>query len=103
MNVNFFICENLLLLFFSILFCLGAFFFSFFFFFFFFSTFGERATAAAECQEPHEWLGGRALPCRALALSPILCVSCLLSFKIGILHVEPAIEDRTKSLQKNFF
>lgn len=79
MNVNFFICENLLF-FFSILFCFGALFclfvFLFLFCFYFSRLFGERATAAVGVRGARRaWLGGGGAGTRALALSVTLCVS----------------------------
>lgn len=90
MNVNFFICENSIIFFF-ILFCLGA------LFCLVFSVCLVRKRWlpwGVQGSPLCEWLGGQ---CPARALSLTVCVSHALffffPFKIGILHVEPAIED----------
>lgn len=77
MNVNFFICENLLLFFFHFVLFGG------FFSFVFFRLFVERAMAAkGGCQgsPPCEWLGGRGAGSARLSLSCSFCVSHMLFF-----------------------
>lgn len=91
MNVNFFICENLLLFFFHFVLFGG------FFLFVFFRLFVERAMAAkggAGGALPVSGLGvvAQAVPgSRSLAHS--VCLMRFFSFKIGIPHLEPARED----------
>lgn len=86
MNVNFFICEKSLFFFHFVLFGGSV-------------LFGERAMAAVgSIGEPSRQAVGGAWGLAGPSLSRLFCVSHAFSFKIGILHVEPAREDSEISI-----
>lgn len=87
MNVNFFICENSFII---ICFVWGL---SFWFLVLFFFPFVRRESDGCygRCGAALS-VSGLEVSAR-LSLSRLFCLTSFFSFKIGILHVEPAIED----------